>query len=64
MSKEHECVHVEYRSRISCIKSSLDERLILTLYDPKTDVNQTNIDNFVCHVKICPFCGYEVKNDT
>ncbi len=59
MKEQHECIHKEYDVRVGCLSSSIDKRLILTLHYPYIDINKTDIDNFVCHVKFCPFCGYE-----
>lgn len=58
MIQKHECVHKEYDAKVMCYLDYTEKRLILTLYDPAYDPNQTNIENFVCHVKFCPFCGF------
>ncbi len=52
----HECVFTQYGQRFKCFNS--DNVLLLTLHDKTTDLNKTDIDNFLCTVKFCPFCGF------
>lgn len=55
----HECFKTEFGQRFGCVDSALDKnKMIFTLWDSKTDTKKTGIDNFVCSVDFCPFCGY------
>jgi len=61
----HECFKTEFGQRFGCMDSALDEeKLMFTVWDPKTDKNKAGIDNFVCTVDFCPFCGHSrIKKD-
>lgn len=55
----HQCIRTQYGQRFGCSETSLQiGKLLFTLHDPKTDINETDIDNFICVVDFCPFCGY------
>lgn len=60
----HICVRVQYRKRFTCQEWIEKQVLIFAMHDEETDVNKTNIDNFMCLVDFCPFCGYFMNSQT